>query len=788
MKSLLRLCALATPLVLTFLPAAWAFTPPLDAGSTTVAPPPDVACVDLDHAGNCGKANALRMRYLAGLPIVDDPSADTREADDATDVLHNNLDIEINTTATTITGSNTMTVESRIDGLTEFTFRLRSNFTVTQALLNGTTSLTVSNLSTTSRKVTLDRAYNTGEVFTLKISYNGVPASRGFGSIEFTRQHGTGPNIVYTLSEPYFAYTWWPCKDGDYGMPGNNRDKATLELAVTAPSTMRTVSNGVLVGIDSLSGGRSRYRWLSDYPIATYLVCFSSTQYNTWTQTFSYGGETMPVEFNIYPSDDTAGNRAGWQACVSMLGTFSDLYGLYPFFDEKYGIYQCEFGGGMEHQTNTAQGGFSEDLTSHELGHQWWGDNVTCATWNDIWLNEGSATYSEALWLEFKNGFDNRTALYSAMNARRPSSVGDSVYVYDAGDVNRIFDYTYSYLKAGWVLHQLRKVLGDENYFDMLWAYRLQFGGSGATTDDFAAVASTFHSSGDLSWFFDEWVYGIGAPAYQTGWQTVNINGQNYLRLYVNQTQSASYGLYTMPIDIRVNYSGGNQTYTVFNDADPEWFVIPIPAAATSIVVDENSWILTTAKTNTTYVNGPPKVVQASPAPGAVYAAGSGPAQVSITFSENVTAGASDFSVVGASAGNVPFTYSYSAGNFTATLTFSAALAGDTYTVTVDDNVKSSVASIALDGEIADPSSPASLPSGEGLAGGNAAWTFTVEGATCYGDLTGDGLIDLTDLSVLLTNFGVANGATYEDGDMDGDGDVDLLDLSELLIVFGTSC
>ncbi len=787
MKSPLRLSALAAPLTCLILSTLLAATLPDGTAPVTIEPA-ESACVDGAHSvGVCGKANALRMRHLAGLPVLDEPGQDTREADDATDLLHNNLDIEINTTATTITGSNTMTVESRIDGLTEFTFRLRSNFTVTQALLNGTTPATVTSLSTTSRKVTLDRAYNTGEVFTVKISYNGVPVSRGFGSIEFTRQHGFGPQIVYTLSEPYFAYTWWPCKDGDFGMPGNNRDKATLELAVTAPSTMRTVSNGVLVGIDALSGGRSRYRWWSDYPIATYLVCFSSTQYNTWTQTFSYGGETMPVEFNIYPSDDTAGNRAGWEACVPMLGTFSDLYGLYPFFDEKYGIYECEFGGGMEHQSNTAQGGFSEDLTSHELSHQWWGDNVTCATWNDIWLNEGSATYSEALWLEFKNGFDNRTALYNAMDARRPSSVGDSVYVYDVTDMNRIFDYNYSYLKAGWVLHQLRKVLGDENYFDMLWAYRIQYGGSGATTDDFANVAATFYSGGDLSWFFDEWVYGIGAPAYQTGWQTVSINGQNYLRLYVNQTQSASYGLYTMPIDVRVNYSGGNQTYTIFNNADPEWFVIPIPAAATSIVLDENDWVLTTAKTNTTYANGPPKVVQASPAPGANYAAGSEPTQASISFSENVTAAAGDFTVVGANAGSVPFSYAYSAGNFTATLTFSNALSGDTYTVTVDDNVSSSVASIALDGEIADPVSPTSLPSGEGVAGGNAVWTFTVEGS-CFGDLTGDGLIDLTDLSVLLTNFGTGSGATYEDGDLDSDGDVDLLDLSDLLIVFGTTC
>lgn len=758
-------------------------------------PPPGPAAWYVDpscEAPPCGKARALWLRGQDGLPIREPQRAEgsggagTAEADDDTDVLHNNLDIEIDPTAGTIAGSNTMTIESRVDGLTEFTFRLWFNMAVTQALLNGATPASVTTTSTTTRRVTLDRPYDAGEVFTLRIDYNGTPLSRGFGSIEFTRQHGFGPPIVYTLSEPYFAYTWWPCKDGDVGEEGNNRDKATLELAVTAPSSLRTESNGVLLGVDSLSGGRSRYRWASDYPLSTYLVCFSSTEYNVWTHTFEYDGHSMPVIFKIYPMDDNAGNRNSWEVVLEALGVYSDLYGIYPFIDEKYGIYECEFSGGMEHQTNTAQGVFIESVNVHELSHQWWGDNVTCATWHDIWLNEGFATYSEALWYEFKNGFDDQAALFAAMDDRRPTSVGDSVYVYDTSSPLRIFDGNFSYLKASWVLHQLRHVVGDATFFSILAAYRAAYEGSAATTDDFAAVASDVYG-GDLSWFFDEWVYGIGAPAYRTGWQTASIAGQNYLRLYLEQTQSASYGLYTMPLDVRVNYTGGNQTYTIFNDADVEWFVLPIPAPATAIVLDENDWVLTTSKSSASYVNGPPKIVACNPAPGALFDADSGPSQITVTFSEDVNASAADFTLVGADAGAVPFSFSYSSGSFTATLSLAGALPADDYTITVSDEVSSSAASIALDGEIADPDDPASLPSGEGLPDGSAVLAFHVQG-DCFGDLTGDGAVDLSDLSVLLTHFGESGGVSYEDGDLNGDDRVDLEDLSGLLVLFGTSC
>ena len=738
---------------------------------------------DSAEHGPCGAARAAMLRQAAaGNADEDDPGLKLmRESFADTDVLHYNLNIEIFPATHEIAGTNVITVKSLVDGLTEFTFRLHTNLTISSAIINGTTPVTITDISNTTRQAALDRAYAAGETFTLEIAYQGTPSSLGFGSLEF-RQHNS-IDVVSSFSCPYFAYTWWPCKDGDRGEPGDNSDKATIELAVIAPEHMRTVSNGLLQGVDTLSGDRQRYRWASDYPIATYLVMFSSTNYVTWTVVYNYGSGTMPVEFNIYPETDTPDLRTRLEQVPVILETFGQLYGLYPFLNEKYGIYEFEFGGGMEHQTNTGQGSFETWLTAHELSHQWWGDAITCRTWHDVWLNEGFATYSEALWKEHEPGSSGEPALHSWMANRRPSRVDGSVYCYDTSSISRIFDTSFSYRKAAWVLHQLRHVVGDDTFFQILATYRAAFEGSAATTDEFVAVASNVCGQ-DLIWFFDQWVYQIGAPAYRYGWQTEQINGQHYLRMHVSQVQATSWPTFVMPLDVRVDHAGGSETQVIFNDARLEHFVLPIPGAAPSVALDEFNWVLHTSLSQQAYVAGPPVVVQADPLPGEMILPSAPPACATITFSEDVNASATDFVVEEASSGPVAFAFSYAAGNYTATLDFGQQLPRGTYTVSVNDSIQSS-GGIALDGEIENPIDPQSLPSGEGLAGGDAVFTFFVY---CPGDLDGDGEVGLADLAILLSHYGTTGGMRYEDGDLDHDGDVDLSDLGALLAVYGEAC
>lgn len=707
----------------------------------------------------CGKAQAMAA-YIAEQD--EGPAPGVREAMGETDVLHYTLDIEIpfddinpGANTCTITGTNAILIESKSAALTQFTFRLRSQYTITSAVITdefgaNPVVVSVSAPSTTTRVATLDRAYGMGERFILTIAYDGTSASRGFGSIDVGTQGGLP--VIATLSEAYFAYTWWPAKDGDTFVPGDNSDKATIDFYITVPDGYVVPSNGLQVGAPvDLGDGRQKYHWHTDYPIATYLVSFAATNYNTWTQTYTYPGGAMPVEFYIYPDNDFPANRTAWEKCIDMLGVYRGIYGEYPFINEKYGIYNFNFGGGMEHQTITGQGTFSESVTAHELGHQWWGDMITCEKWNDIWLNEGFATYTECLWEERKTGSINSAAYFSAVQARKPSSVGDSVYVSDAGtaDMNRIFSSTYSYRKGAWVLHMLRGVVGDAAFFDILADYRAAFEFSSATTDDFANVAEA--SSGqELTTFFQRWVYQIGAPAYQFGWQSVNVNGQNYLLARIAQTHTtAGYPtVFEMPVPLRLTIGGSPQTIKVQNNDRTEWFVVPVSGPVTALSFDPDQWILRTTAATAAYVAGPPKVVQTIPAPGAVTLSSPSPSQLTVWFHTNVNAVDANFSLVGNSSGPQTISIVSGANVNPVVINTASPLPADIYTLTVTTGVTAVNSGMALDGEVAVPTSPSSLPSGDGIAGGNAVIQFSVTPCLLAADIDDDCDKDANDIDL----------------------------------------
>lgn len=696
-------------------------------------------------------------------------------SDDDTDVLHYFLDLEIFPASASLGGTVTMQVRSRAANLTTFRIRLRSNFTISALTVDGGNA-TWTRVDAVALDVTLPRPYAVDEIFALAVTYNGVPVSRGFGSIEFRMRDGQP--LIYTLSEPFYAYTWWPAKDV-------STDKATGDLRFTVPAPLTVASNGLLIATDTLPGDRLRYHWRTNYPMAPYLFCFSATVYNTFEAVHTYAGGTMPLQFFIYPDVDTPQNRNAWLLVDPMLTTFgqASLYGPYPFLAEKYGIYSFGFGGGMEHQTMTGQGGFGESLSAHELAHQWWGDMITCATWHDIWLNEGFATYGEALWFEFKPGSSGTPALHAAMASRRPSDVNGSVYRYNIDDVNQIFSSNFAYRKGGWVLHMLRHVVGDATFFQMLAQYRAQYEYETATTADFQAVCEAVAGK-DLDWFFDNWVMDIGAPAYEYAWQPVAVAGRHYVELYLRQVQDPSYPLFPMPIDVRADVGLNSVTSVVWNDAPAEHLLIPTTGAVNGLGLDPSNWILATGKTEIAFQPGPPKIVALEPAPSAALTQVQA-AELAITYHIPVRTGESDYMLTRVGGGAVSFSLAYDAPSNTARLTPTAPLAFGNYELVVAETVIGDESRAALDGELADPPPPVALPSGDGLPGGAAVVRFQVVPGAQPGDMDCDGRVDNFDIDPFV--LAIADPAEYalqfpqcsiQHADTNGDGLVNNFDIN----------
>lgn len=504
------------------------------------------------------------------------------------DALHYKLEIELNFANSTIQGTNTATFEARANGTTALSLDLLSALAVTSVQMNGAP---VAWTRPTDRiDVTLDRPYNLGEPFTVQVTYGGAPpVPAGFGGLQFTTTGGSRP-IAWTLSEPWDARGWWPGQD-------KLNDKATWEMWIIHPSNMSAASNGLLQGVDVLPNNRSRSRWQTSYPMVPYLASFVVTEFSRRTDTYTAFGANMPVEFFVFP-ESFASWTSGMDRVVPMLTAFSSAFGQYPFVAEKYGIAQFTWGGGMEHQTITSQNGISESLTAHELAHQWWGDAITCETWSDVWLNEGFATFAEAIWYERKAG-GTLASYLSAMVARKPTTTSGTVYVYTPTNISAIFSSTNVYRKGGWVVHMLRGVLGDTAFFQALADYRAAYEGDSATTAEFRAAVE--QSSGrDLGWFFDQWVMNGGSPAYRFGWQSKNIGGSHYLYLDIDQSQT-SQNVFKMPVKVRVTTTAGTVNATVWNDERNDQMVVALPAAATGVSLDPDQWILRGTPTTQAY-------------------------------------------------------------------------------------------------------------------------------------------------------------------------------------------
>ncbi len=462
------------------------------------------------------------------------------------DVKYHRLELSVDPSQALISGDITTYFEAK-EAMTEITFDLADNMTVSQVLQRGN-SLGFTQNTNDELVITLPVSQSQGVLDSLTVSYSGNPISSGFGSFEQTTHNGDP--IIWTLSEPYGAKGWWPCKQ-------DLIDKIdSIDVYISTPEfnpsneAYVAVSNGLEIS-QSVDSAEKITHFKHGHPIPAYLIAIAVTNYQVYSHQVPNNGNPFDIVNYVYP-ENLASAQSSTGVTVDIMNIFTDLFEEYPFADEKYGHAQFGWGGGMEHTTVSFMGSFSRGLIAHELAHQWFGNKITCGSWKDIWLNEGFATYLAALAIENIDGETNFKSWRQQKINNITSQPDGAVYLsdQDTTSVGRIFSGRLSYNKGAMVLHMLRRKLDDTDFFQGLQDYldtpALAY--DYAKTQDFKE-AIELSSGEDLDEFFNDWIYNQGYPSYAVNW---NQNG-NQLQMTVSQAQShPSVSFFEAGVPIRV--------------------------------------------------------------------------------------------------------------------------------------------------------------------------------------------------------------------------------------------
>lgn len=413
----------------------------------------------------------------------------------------------------------------------------------------------------------------------ITVFYQGEPAGSGMGS--FARSTHSNEPVIWTLSEPYGARDWWPCKQ-------NLVDKIdSIDIIVTCPQPYKAASNGLLVS-ETVIGTKKVTHWKSRYPITTYLVAIAVTNYAEFTQVLSVPSGTLPILNYVYPENlsNAINESAG---IIGIMQLFDSLLIPYPFSKEKYGHAQFGWGGGMEHQTMSFMYSFDYGLMAHEVAHQWFGDHVTCGSWQEIWLNEGFATYLEGLAQE--RYYPATWEIWKTSKVKYITSEDDGmVFCADTTNNIRTFDGRLSYDKGAYILRMLRWKIGSKAFFEGLKNYLNdpkiagKFGKTSYLKEHLEATGGK-----SLTKFFDQWYYKEGFPSYVVEWKQVS----NTVTVTIDQkTSHHSVSFFEMPVPVQFG-NGEKDTILVFdNTYSGQQFTCTLPFSANWAMFDPELQLL----------------------------------------------------------------------------------------------------------------------------------------------------------------------------------------------------
>ena len=451
--------------------------------------------------------------------------------------------------------------------------------------------------------VALDRNYPVGADVSITIGYAATP-KQGLTFITPTETDPTRPYQIWSQGEARTNHYWFPC----YDYPN---DKATSELVATVGEKFQVISNGSLISVKPNSSAKTKtWDWKMDRPFSSYLVSIIVGQYEEVRGEF----KGKPVISYVYPGQAEDG-RVSFSKLAQMVAFFSQKTGYdYPYAKYVQTMVR-DFGGAMEnitattmtdtavHDKRAALDISSDDISSHELAHQWFGDLLTCRHWGEVWLNESFATFFEALWNEHDKGKDdflyemyrNQQGYFQAWNQgiRRP------IVTTRYSDPDAVFD-AYAYPRGGAVLSMLRFVLGEELFWKAIHHYVKKYQWQNVETSDL--ITAIEEATGEnLAWFFDEWVYRMGHPEFEI---TSNYDGAKMLKLTVKQTQKlddkrpwfASPEFFTTPVDIAITTAAGEKIHRVWIDKPEKEFTFEVDSKPLIVNFDRGNYIIKQVK------------------------------------------------------------------------------------------------------------------------------------------------------------------------------------------------
>ncbi len=525
------------------------------------------------------KAEPVVQTYIHGSPLSLNEDDETYISDNQRqiDILHYDLSFDLHPETKSFDASAIIKAKIRKE-LKQIDLNFYDNFDITLVQLNGKEVPFINK----EKRLTISPDSVSTDTFYIRIDYSGKPVSAGLAGFVFGEINKK--SLIYTLSEPTSASSWFPCND----FPN---DKALLDIHITNDSSDVSVSNGKLISVKT-EGDRRTYNWQTVYPISTYLICVYSSEYTEFNDYYVSINQqdTMQIYYFVLP-DKVNEAKFDFKDHPQMLRIFSRMFGEYPFIKEKYGVAEfLWYMGAMENQTitgvppNIINGkGFNEDILVHELAHHWWGDAIGLKYWKDIWLNEGFATYSEALYFEAESG---KSALISTMLAKKQSSFPRTL-----ADPGRFLFTSTVYNKGAWLLHMLRFEIGDSAFFNSLKGYYQNYKYSNASTEDFIRICEN-ESGKNLNSFFNQWLNGHDYINFEYSWKkdAEKSNSKVYLTIIQEQDENSCY---SFPIEVEVRFDSTSTKRFMFQvNKKNSVFQFEVNQKPIDITLDPDSWLL----------------------------------------------------------------------------------------------------------------------------------------------------------------------------------------------------